>query len=227
MKIRIFIQALIYSPLSLWINFRHLPVCQAIKLPIIVGGGKRIRITGKIIIDAEVRPGMILLGFGGLPFYERKNLKIILEGTICFKGNCSIGNSCTISVPKDGKLVFGNNFKVTAGLRLACHKYIEFGENTLVGWGCTFIDSDMHALKNDSGKLPGRASIIIGNNNWICQGSTILKGSRTPDYTVVAACTVLAKDFSNNESRTIIAGNPARVVKRGVWHDAYDDIIDS
>lgn len=227
MRIIKFIQALIYSPLSFWINFRHLPVRQAIRLPIIVGGGKRIRITGKIIIDAEVRPGMILLGFGGLPFYERKNLKIILEGTICFKGNCSIGNSCTISVPKDGKLVFGNNFKVTAGLRLACHKYIEFGENTLVGWGCTFIDSDMHALKNDSGKLPGRASIIIGNNNWICEGSTILKGSRTPDYTVVAACTVLAKDFSNNESRTIIAGNPARVIKRGVWHDVNDDIIDS
>lgn len=220
------LQVLLYLPFSLWLNFTKLPLKQAIYLPILVGSHKVLKCKGLLRISGGVKFGMIKLGFGSLPFYPRKNLRFINEGIIEFRGKCHIGNSCTISVPKNGNLIFGSNFSVSAGLRLACHKKIEFGDNVLVGWGCTILDSDMHSIKDINGKLNARATIHIGSDNWICEGCTILKGVKTPSWTVIGASSVVSKDFSHRSGKILIAGNPAKIIKEGVWHDYFDDVID-
>ena len=55
--------------------------------------------------------------------------------------------------------------------------------------------------------------IVIGDHCWICAGAIILPGVKiTGEYVVVAAGAVVTKDIT--ESKVIVAGNPARIIKR-------------
>lgn len=53
--------------------------------------------------------------------------------------------------------------------------------------------------------------IKIGNNVWIGSNSTVLQGINIGDWAVVGAGSVVTRDV---ESYTIVAGNPARVIRR-------------
>lgn len=53
--------------------------------------------------------------------------------------------------------------------------------------------------------------IHIGRNVWIGAGATILPGVTIGDNAVVGAASVVTKDVASD---TIVAGNPARLVKR-------------
>jgi acetyltransferase-like isoleucine patch superfamily enzyme len=53
--------------------------------------------------------------------------------------------------------------------------------------------------------------IVIENDAWIGTKATILKGVTVGEGAVVGACSVVTRDV---EPFTVVAGNPARVVKR-------------
>src|SRR5947208_13200379 len=91
---------------------------------------------------------------------------------------------------------------------------IEVGESCLLA-DARIMDSDFHALE-PQGKLRWQTSgvakpVIIGPNVWVCAGAIILKGVTIGANSVVAAGAVVARDVPPN---TVVAGNPARVVKR-------------
>ena len=52
---------------------------------------------------------------------------------------------------------------------------------------------------------------MIKDNVWIGQHSTILKGVTIGEGAVVGCCSVVTKDV---EPYTVVAGNPAKQVKR-------------
>ena len=54
------------------------------------------------------------------------------------------------------------------------------------------------------------APVKIGDNVWIGMGAVILKGVTIGDNSVVAAGAIVTKSIPAN---TIVAGNPAEVVK--------------
>jgi len=55
-------------------------------------------------------------------------------------------------------------------------------------------------------------SVVIGKYCWIGMNSMILPGVELGDFTIVGAGSVVTKSFS--EGYCIIAGNPARVIKK-------------
>ena len=57
--------------------------------------------------------------------------------------------------------------------------------------------------------------IIIGNNCFIGQGSTLLYGVELGDNIIVASGSVVTKSF--DENNIIVAGNPAK--KIGTWDE--------
>jgi acetyltransferase-like isoleucine patch superfamily enzyme len=89
------------------------------------------------------------------------------------------------------------------------------GSGSAISWNCSFLDDDLHQLQYD-----GRAAktqdrkIIIGDCVWICCNVTVLKGVIIPNGCVVGSNSVVKSAFS--EENTLIAGNPARIVKRGI-----------
>ncbi len=86
----------------------------------------------------------------------------------------------------------------------------------IVGKGC-FIACNVgiitanHDPHNLSNHLPAK-DVVIGANSWIGMNSIILPGVVLGENTVVGAGSVVTKSFP--EGHCVIAGNPARLLKR-------------
>ncbi len=57
--------------------------------------------------------------------------------------------------------------------------------------------------------------VVIEEDCWICGAAIILPGIKVGKGSTVAAGAVVTKDVP---PRTVVAGNPARVIKR-IWED--------
>jgi acetyltransferase-like isoleucine patch superfamily enzyme len=89
-------------------------------------------------------------------------------------------------------------------------KGIQIGENTLISSGVTILSHDHCKRINNQ---PLLVDTVIGKNCFIAVGAMILPGVCIGDQVIVGAGSVVTK---NVESNTIVAGNPAKVIKRNV-----------
>jgi acetyltransferase-like isoleucine patch superfamily enzyme len=87
---------------------------------------------------------------------------------------------------------------------------IHIGANTLIASHVTIMSHD-HCKRVDG--QPLLSDVYIGKNCFIAVGSTIMPGVRIGDEVIVGACSVVTKDVPSN---TIVAGNPAKVIKTGI-----------
>jgi acetyltransferase-like isoleucine patch superfamily enzyme len=219
---------LIYLPQTIFFNLYYLPFKQAIRLPIILYKVKFKLLKGRIVIDTtNIRTGMIQLGPKINSLYETNRSWFIWEhrGTCCFKGSCIIGHNSAISTGVNGYLEFGNNVFVGTTLRIACYKSIIIGENTHFAWEVILIDTDFHETINILSKERSEATkeIRLGKNNWIGIRTIILKGTRTPDFCIAGASSLLNKNYDIPEY-SLIAGNPAKLIKTGIYRDLNSNI---
>jgi acetyltransferase-like isoleucine patch superfamily enzyme len=83
------------------------------------------------------------------------------------------------------------------------------GDNCLIGPRVEIRDDDAHQVIGSVRAAP----IIIGDNVWVGARATILKGATIGDGAIIAAGAVVTKDVP---SRTIVGGNPARVIRENV-----------
>ncbi|WP_460939614.1 LbetaH domain-containing protein [Spirosoma humi] len=185
---------------------------------------------GKVKINADTLYfGMIRLGGYDVSIYEN-NSGIIWEnhgGEVIFNKNCVMGNGAAISIGENGTLNIGENFKSTVRCKIIAYKLIKFGENTLVGWDCLFVDTDFHALTNieTGNKMLAVAPIIIGKNNWFAMKCIILKNTETPDFCTIGANSLLNKKYNKNPY-CLIAGNPASIKRNGLYRNPNHDKVD-
>ena len=89
---------------------------------------------------------------------------------------------------------------------------IEFGNDVLVGINCSFLDNDGHNLAVEKRKIntPNSAPIRIGNNVFIGDNVTVLKGVSIGDNSVIGSGSIVTKSIPSN---SIAAGNPAKVIR--------------
>lgn len=116
----------------------------------------------------------------------------------------------------------GNNVGIS-GATVYARKGITIGDNTAIGGNVKILDNDFHPIEveernrlmndphgGDSELVPSR-EIKIGKNCFIGCNAIILKGTILGDGCVVGAGAVVAGKF---EEKCVIAGNPARVIRR-------------
>lgn len=116
---------------------------------------------------------------------------------------------------KDAEIVIGENVGIS-GATIYARKSIKIGDNTLVGGNVKILDNDFHpidieARNADDKEKIGVRSIKIGKNCFIGCNSLILKGTELGNGCVVGAGAVVSGKYEDN---CVIAGNPAKVVKR-------------
>ena len=92
---------------------------------------------------------------------------------------------------------------------------ITLGEFCLFGGDVDVTISDMHSILDAAtGKrLNPAGDVKLGNRVWVGQRSTILKGVTIGNNAIVGAGAVVTRDVPAN---CVAAGNPARVVRKGV-----------
>lgn len=185
---------------TIYFNFHYLPFEQAIHLPILLYKPKLLKCKGRVIISTSgggVKFGMIKLGTNNVSIYP--NTGIVWEnhgGIVKFSGSCDIGNNSSLSIGATGILSFGDMFSASTTLRLVCYNKITFEERVLIGWECTFMDTDFHRMKKiEGGFTKGFGSIQIGKGCWFANRCTILKNSFTAEYNTFSSGSIVSKKF--------------------------------
>lgn len=215
-----------YLHKTIYFNFRSLPFSQAVKLPIWLYRPHIVSCKGKVILGGAIRSGMIRMGFNMVSIYPRNGVTIENRGVMVFNGRCSIGNDSYISVGRHRKIVFGDRCTATASLKLASHCGITFGDKVSIGWNCMFIDTDFHRLTRvDGKKVKAYGEIKVGNNVWFGNNCTVMKNTVIPDFTTIAAGTMLVGRLDTPEKVVIGNKRTTEVLKSGIWRNFDDDGI--
>ncbi len=210
---------------TLFLNFSLLPIKHAWKLPIIVSRYTYIySLSGKLQISAPVRFGMIRLGFLGEDVVVPKNERALiqLEGHLVCGDNVRLGCGVIIRVEPGAKLILEDNVRIGSKCRIVAYDYIKIGRNTGVSWECQIMDSNMHDITEMStGRiLPQSKRVEIGSNNWIGARVNIMKGCKTPDYTIISSASLCNKVY-DIPNYSVIAGTPAKLIKTGYKRTDY------
>jgi virginiamycin A acetyltransferase len=70
--------------------------------------------------------------------------------------------------------------------------------------------------------LPSRGDTIVGNNVWFGMDALVMPGIRIGDGAIIGAGAVVASDVP---AYAIVAGNPARVIRRRFTDEEVDELL--
>ncbi len=155
------------------------------------------------------------IGFGSVETYDYRYQRTIISGS--FYGKAKIGFGSRLSV--DGELNVGHNFHISAASTVICRKNITIGENCLIGWESLITDSDLHPIFNlQKERINIDQAVTIGDHCWIGAKASILKGAFVANNNVFALGSIVTG--KHEQENTIIAGNPAKVIKKNIiWQE--------
>ena len=129
-------------------------------------------------------------------------------------GTFSIGRGCRFDIGEKGICVLNKNSYVSPFTNFIIEHGISIGEGCAISWFCQFLDEDFHTIEYDNKKVIGDPTIVISDNVWIGCYVNVFKGTFIAKGCVVAANAVVRGIF--DEENCLIAGNPARVVKKNI-----------
>jgi acetyltransferase-like isoleucine patch superfamily enzyme len=178
--------------------------------------GKNLLVHQKVFIEnlsnLEIR-GVLVVGRQYIGFSHKNDTTFLnVKGRLLVDSKFGIGRGCRFYIGenaichlKSGYISANTNFIIVHG--------IEIGEECAISWGCEFLDSDFHVMAYE-GRVEKDPKIKIGNHVWIGSNTKILKGVELANNIIVASNSVVTKSFL--EENILIAGNPAKIVRKGV-----------
>ena len=119
-------------------------------------------------------------------------------------------------MPELPEIRIGNRTFVGNGCTLAAARSIVVGNHCLLSAGVRVHDNDGHPVDPDRRRAgepiapDEAAAVVIEDNVWIGACAIVLKGVTIGENAIVGTGAVVTKDVPPN---TIVAGNPARVVR--------------
>ena len=136
-------------------------------------------------------------------------------------------SGCSFSIGASGFCSVGD-FSLLNGALVMCEERIEIGSNCLISWNVGIADSDFHPIDPVLRRLDtlalapflttrpprpkiGTKPVIIKDNVWIGMNALILKGVTIGENAIIAGGAVVTRSVPAN---VVVAGNPARIVKR-------------
>lgn len=209
-----FLKILFALPKTIYLNFWLLPFRDAFKLPIWVTYNTKVIVSGGGMLKGNVKPFMIRIGFHECSECNPSDKTVFrIDGKLILEGDAHIGKGSKIMVYKDAILELGDNFAISASSTISCRKHIKFGKDIQFSWDCLVMDSDTHIIMDEQGNcINPDKEIVFYDKVWIGNGCMILKGAHVPNNCVIGARSVVVG--SKFDDHTIIAGNPAKSVKR-------------
>ena len=188
-----------------------------------------------ICTDMESRPYLVVMAENSL-FMPSACLDCRVDNGIqrvSIGEDCLLG--CTFIFESDqGIVTIGNRTFINGGTQLISRSKIVIGDDVTIAWGVWLYDHDSHSLDwrlraedirsqikdvragrdfitNKDWSSVRTAPIHICDKAWIGMNVIILKGVTIGEGAVVGAGSVVTHDVS---PWTVVAGNPAREVKK-------------
>ncbi len=163
-------------------------------------------ITGRVIIygnNVEVRigshtRGQIVADIGGNNGRNADDTKLIIGDDVY------LGDVTFQLMERKSKISVGNRSIFARGIKIFC--------------------SDTHSVIDLDGKLLNKGEYVeIGEHVWVGADVKIGKNTKIPKDSIIGWGSVVTHCFL--EPNVIIAGNPAKVVKKGInWNGKHPDL---
>ena len=136
--------------------------------------------------------------------------------TLSVRGTVQIHRGTRVFVHDGARLEIGNRSFVNDCSTVTCFQHITIGSGCAISWNTNILDTNAHELAIGGQPRPRSGPVTIGDQVWIGTGATVLAGVTIGDGAVIAAGSVVAAAVPG---QTLVAGNPARVVREDVsWH---------
>jgi len=186
---------------------------KGFSLPVIVGRKFKLKKMKGTVILPKSPSKKIFLGrddFGWMRSYGFW----CNEGRIIFEGPCYIGNGTRLTVSREGTLTMGKNLYFSGNALVICRHAITFGGDSMISWGVTVMDSDLHTIiDRETYSVNSPKSIFMGEHTWIGFESKLLKGCRLPNGCIVAAGSTVTKAF---EQENLLIGKVNQILRKDV-----------
>jgi len=160
--------------------------------------------------------------------FENTTIKLTKNNNFFEIKSCPMGVKNTLfeisGRGKGSKVRIGKNFGIS-GSHYSSHSQfcingdLTIGDNVLFAANNIVRTSDSHVIYDiNTNEIKNyEKPIVIGNHVWICEGCAILKGTVINDNSVIGTKSVVNKEF--NEENIIIAGVPAKIIKKNINWD--------
>ncbi len=153
-----------------------------------------------------------IVGFARDMIDDRKLRKIKRRFSKCGE-NLLVYGKPYISFPEN--IEVGNNVNINHNCEInATGSYIKIGNNVTISSGAKILSASYEPkefLLSRTRRHIYRPT-IIGDNVWICAGAIINPGVTICGDVIIASGAVVCSDIV--QTRVIVAGNPAQIVKR-------------
>lgn len=208
---------------TLYFNLKMFPFATARKIPVVIYGPVSFgSLTGKIIIKGEIEKGMIGFGQRFEVMHKAKGIaEFTLLGELIFNGPAHIGKDVCLYVGENARCEFGYMSTLGSDSKLICTNQISMGEWTGIAYETQLIDTHSHyTMDTKTGQRnPVSAPIILGSHNVIANRTSVMPGTRTPDYCMVASNSLCNKDYTSLGQNILIGGMPAKLLKENFSRD--------
>lgn len=164
-------------------------------------------------------------------FHGKSSRLIFHDGVQCIGANFDLHDLATIEIFSGvllrGSLLAHHGCTITIGEKTRCNDNLNIraaeGTRVSLGKNCliaraTIRSSDMHPiydLATDVRLNPG-SGVEIGDHVWLAQDVFVTKGVKVGSGSVLAAFAIVTTDVPES---SVVAGNPARVVRTGIRWD--------
>jgi acetyltransferase-like isoleucine patch superfamily enzyme len=129
----------------------------------------------------------------------------------------TVGRRIQLAAGPGGVLEIGDHVFVNQGVNVFAARSVRIGSRVRLADNATIHDTDFHPVR--PGEQPRVAPVVVEDNVWIGYAAIVLPGVTVGRHSVVAAGAVVVSDVP---PRSVVAGNPARVVST---FDCPDDWV--
>ncbi len=156
----------------------------------------------------------------GLPIIQRHRLSHITIGNYLELRSSYVSNPLTPSHPvtlatrnANALISIGEHCGFTGAIIIAAEK-VSIGNRVILGANAIVVDTDFHPIRAQKRQIDTldaeHSPVIIEDDVFVGMNALILKGVHIGQESMVGAGSVVVEDVP---ARTLVAGNPARVVR--------------
>ena len=200
--------------------FKYLPYSQAKHCPILMHWRTKCYISSDSCIKliGVCRKYGVKIGMwaGSYGLAQGRTRLLVVDGsTLLFHSSGTISKGSNIVVRMGSTLSVGDKFFCNSNCNILVSKGITLGDETLMGWNITLLDSDGHPTFYHGKPQATAKPIVLADHCWIGAYVTILKGVYLAEGTIVpSGCTL----YKSNAEPSVVFNN--KVLKCDVeWSD--------
>jgi len=190
---------------------------RILKLPIVAVWNSSIKLSkgAELIIGRRLYLGFFKTRIGEISqiSFDRTILQLGMNSKLFIDGTVRLGPGTRIITGQNSLIKIGDGTFISGNSKIICMNRVEIGKKCAISWDVQIMDSDFHRIVQGKIAKNPTKPVRIGNHVWIGSRVTILKGVTIGDGSIVAAGSVVTRDVP---PYSLVAGNPAKVVKEGV-----------